>query len=230
MCGLILLYWKVVSSTATSNLIILLFSSRAQHCNVVDWIRSSHFECKGQLSAIRVCSKMFFQSLNNAVLIRLVCFKVTDSLTTVKSINKTDAITLLSTFSVSTATGNIHLQIDAIKQNSLYAQTYPQWWWIFAYFIVCRGNHQCLQRGLGSLSRSWATKSETKYTSLYECTEGRGNISLMTMLTFCVCRQRDSMMCCISPSSSPRQKTAETSYQGCVKSHPWSSSSCEIAC
>lgn len=41
-----------------------------------------------------------------------------------------------------------------------------------AYFIVCRGNHQCLQRGLGSLSRSWATKSESKYTSL-ECTEGR---------------------------------------------------------
>lgn len=42
----------------------------------------------------------------------LLCFKVTDCLTTVKSINKTDAITLLSTFSVSTAAGKI--AIDAM--------------------------------------------------------------------------------------------------------------------
>lgn len=34
--------------------------------------------------------------------------------------------------------------------------------------------------------------------------------------TFCACRRGDSMMCCISPSSSQRQKTAETSQQGYV--------------
>lgn len=45
-------------------------------------------------------SQSIVQCLRHTV---LLCFKVTDCLTTVKSINKTDAITLLSTFSVSTA-------------------------------------------------------------------------------------------------------------------------------
>lgn len=90
-----------------------------------------------KLPAIRIFPKVLQSSVFvqcNADWILMFVFKVTDCLTTVKSINKTDSITLLSTFSVSTTeqrtvfslhyllcTAKIHPQVEAIL-SSVYSQ------------------------------------------------------------------------------------------------------------